>query len=956
MDNFTNKNNLRRSLNPFQEDFSDSTQDISPLAQTFQNINNDKFHQDVLCNEYEFKETALENKMKSLNKSGKISFPSGKNIFRESFRNLGMLPSKNEEYLKLRKMPKITQADFENLKNNIIDKENLKKLLDTLNKVNCNFKSFKSNESVGCILPLTYLIESKFSSNKEKIKEMNDKYNALKPYICNYRSINGDGNCFYRAVMFRYLEILILNEKIESLRNLINDVIISFNSEELKKRTKINNLVIKPDLTFKILILIESLLNDKQKEKAHEILVKSFSTCRKFDYAIILYLRYVLYDYIKKNEKKAYLKSFPIKIGNLLPSQYETNDGQFLFDSFYEYYLLNFYTYGEKIVIYLTPLVLGIELNVIIFDDNEEEILQKFKWEGNSDLGVNDVISLINNKNHYEIFYNWKDNEQYKNIFVNYENNQESRIIANIDKLLKEKEINDNQHFNMLKESVKDLSEKTKEFDSKTMINKKHNMNINEDNNINNANINNQNNYGNKDNNIKNTNNNYHFDNNINANQIRNNNINNQSNNNYHGYRDKNPNYNMNNYQNQEKYLNNEINNNIAYNQIPQGKLNEKNNNDNSNFISLQNKGINYNYNQKSEQSMANKNFANNHNQNNFYNGQLGNQNHNYNQQPEQNMANKNFTNNNNQNNFYNQQPGNQNQSFGLKTPGQNFDSNRPNILQKPSNQNQNDVIIGLKTPGQNINKNICMSCKKIEIDNNNINICKFCFRTKLLNELYSSYLEYIKNIQNTRFNGRIELKLRNNENQKIYSLDEAIEEYNKNYKNEYLNYQEVINELKKRVCVFCQDELKNESIKIPCNCHFCSKGHLELFLKKYNFYKDFVCYCLKKYSREMMFNLGILCNDLDIPSKNSIKLYFNNKLNFICCICGKTSNITMYSENLKSLHNPNQRSINSFLSLLIHYFCGSCGANYRNSEFFCQICKMNHFYNDIYYIQKYYS
>ena len=42
---------------------------------------------------------------------------------------------------------------------------------------------------------------------------MNDKYNRLKNFIYNYRSIKNDENCFYRAVMFRYFEILILDEK-----------------------------------------------------------------------------------------------------------------------------------------------------------------------------------------------------------------------------------------------------------------------------------------------------------------------------------------------------------------------------------------------------------------------------------------------------------------------------------------------------------------------------------------------------------------------------------------------------------------------------------------------------------------------------------------------------------------------------------------------------------------------
>ena len=51
----------------------------------------------------------------------------------------------------------------------------------------------------------------------------------LKPYICKYRAINGDENYFYIAIILRYFEIVILNEKIDVLRNVIYDVVNSFN-------------------------------------------------------------------------------------------------------------------------------------------------------------------------------------------------------------------------------------------------------------------------------------------------------------------------------------------------------------------------------------------------------------------------------------------------------------------------------------------------------------------------------------------------------------------------------------------------------------------------------------------------------------------------------------------------------------------------------------------------------
>ena len=224
-------------------------------------------------------------------------------------------------------------------------------------------------------------------------------------------------------------------------------------------------------LLLNLLILITDLLKKGDILSAHQILIKSFCICRKFDYAIIFYFRYILYDYIKKNEEKTYLKSFPIKLGNLLPSQYETEDGKFLYELFYSNYLLKFYTDAEKIVIYLTPFVLGIPLNVIIFDDCEEEILQNFKWEEGKGLNLDGEIYLLNRKNHYEIVYTKKDNEKYKNIFQYYENHQRSVILSDIEKYLKLYD-NDNSD-NMILEGY---NESEKKNNPRTMVIQRNNI------------------------------------------------------------------------------------------------------------------------------------------------------------------------------------------------------------------------------------------------------------------------------------------------------------------------------------------------------------------------------------------------------------------------------------------------------------------------------------------------
>ena len=1121
MSNYVRKkyNNLSKSINPFKEDFSNTneSEDKSTLAQTFQNINNDKVYKDILGSQPIENETAFESKIKqqfsgkSINKKNSFHFYSGKDLnkfkeFRESLKDLGMFSS--EEYLPLRKIKKLTQREYDDLKNSIIDTNNLTKLFNTLNNVNCNFKSSECNTSVGGITPLTYLIETAFSMDSKQVKEMNDKYNILKKYIYNYRAINGDGNCFYRAVMFRYLEILVLNENIEYLQNVIYDFVQSFNSEELQARINIRNVNVKPDLACKVLILIVDLLKNKMKEEAYQILVKSFSTSNKFDYAIILYFRYILYDYIRKNENKAYTKSFPIKLGNLLPSQFETIDGQFLFNDFYNNYLLKFFTDSEKIIIYLTPLVLDIELNIFIFDDYEEDILQKFKCEGDSDLKAPDVISLLNRKNHYEIIYSLKDYEKNKNIFVNYENNKKSVILSKPENFIKKNNINES-NFNLLKESFKDIN-KDNEFNSKTMIYNKKSVNNNQvnpkQNAIKNNNKYNEKNYSDSNNNNKVSNNIHMINNNIqdnftnqnikmannniqnnvenknikvsnnniqniatnkkinnnqfnpkiynysgnnnnninnieknNNNQIRNNdgninntnerNNNNKISNNYenknrnnerninfqinnnsgnaNNNNERNKNYQFNNYSGNVNNKGNDNNYQINKNSENININNFRNNNNSNNQNNLKNIDPNYNINNnninlynyysnksnsdrpeiinQNENSSKNKNLFNNKNTN--IDNNQSNQRHltennqqlysNYNSNiPKynkdilssktevnkqknnypQNNVQKNDLNNANKNNFNNNSPSiqkqheNRNQNLGLKTPGNN--SNQSNNKSSTSNRS-NTSQIGLITPGQVTKETICIICNKEKIDNPNINICKYCFKSKIIDDSYISYLQIFEQKDNPiKLNGTIEIKLKKDENCKVFSLLQAIQEYNKFYQNEKLDKITIINELKKKICRFCEKDIRVENrelYEIPCKCHFCCKDHIDYYLSEFDFSKGFVCFCKNTYTKDMIFDLGVLCNDLNLKTKDEItNNYLNRKLKNRCCICGDILNYFQYSNDIVSSPNRCLKNIDKYLNQLHHIFCVPCYSNYitnnKTFKFKCQICNVIHY------------
>ena len=177
------KDYLSKSLS---EDFV--TPSGNPLGQTQSFLNNDKFHEQVMGNQKNLKEMALETKLKNrcsdIQKKSTFSLKNLKKIGFDELLNKTIIdPAKDKEFLILRKIPKISHEDYVNLKNSITDRENLTNLYKYLSKLNCNFKSVACYDSVGGMSPLTYLIESNFHANKELEEEMYKKYNELKTYI-----------------------------------------------------------------------------------------------------------------------------------------------------------------------------------------------------------------------------------------------------------------------------------------------------------------------------------------------------------------------------------------------------------------------------------------------------------------------------------------------------------------------------------------------------------------------------------------------------------------------------------------------------------------------------------------------------------------------------------------------------------------------------------------------------
>ena len=381
------------------------------------------------------------------------------NIIKQSILNTGDIKKENKSTLNLNNFKSsllISNEDMNeilnNLKNNGFIKQNNNQSNENSylqsSKINIeNFdtyiKQFSSNDITqfaNKILELDYnlnesnqfmavhplvniyiMIEQSFKNDKNQIKQMKEKYNLLKDYIY-YRKIKGDGNCFYRAIIFKYLEIIILNNEIDLLKNMILDVERCFKNEKIKQNLNIGTLdVINPILVKKVLISIYFFLIQNNIQNAYKLFNKAINMSKKFDMGLILYFRYTLYKYIEENQNKLYTESFPIQIGNLLPGEYETEDGKFLFNKFYDNYLLKLFNDAEKIVIYLTPFIFPIKLNVILYEENNNNFIQEYCSDEN--INTKNIITVNYSREHFELIYSKNEYKIFKNYLSENKNN-----------------------------------------------------------------------------------------------------------------------------------------------------------------------------------------------------------------------------------------------------------------------------------------------------------------------------------------------------------------------------------------------------------------------------------------------------------------------------------------------------------------------------------------------------
>jgi hypothetical protein len=228
-----------------------------------------------------------------------------------------------------------------------ISNDNFKKIIEIYNKSLMDVKKVIDNyriiaKNFAFISSLENLLKKNYYTNMTlNMKIVLENLNIYEQIIYKWRGAKGDKNCFYRCVMFYYIESIILEKNIQYFMNFFNDIFIFSKEEYFIKIFEHYQIKIDNFLLILILIYWALMLKDTNDAiiTAYTILIKAFNNSIDFEIGIILYLKYAIYKYLKKNEGKLYTKDFSVNINNLLPERYQ-RENCYLYQDFYEKDLL----------------------------------------------------------------------------------------------------------------------------------------------------------------------------------------------------------------------------------------------------------------------------------------------------------------------------------------------------------------------------------------------------------------------------------------------------------------------------------------------------------------------------------------------------------------------------------------------------------------------------------------
>ena len=276
--------------------------------------------------------------------------------------------SGKNNYLKCRKLQYLNDDNEISIENSIklitqkINKEKVDIIIDDIQKRDLSISSQNTFDlpSIGTLNSLNFLIEDTYNVCRAENEILLSDKTRLKPYVYKYRKIKKDENCFFRGIIFLFLEHIILSKNIMLMKELLilfNEKISLDNPKIKNKEYIIENIkaVDKDNIIIFLFIIIkymdENNIDKDDELTAYKILLKVYLNSPEFDLGMIFFTRYLLYEYISENEKKILSKEIKVEIGNLLPDKYVLEeDGKYvyLFEDFYQE-LINMGQYIERI-------------------------------------------------------------------------------------------------------------------------------------------------------------------------------------------------------------------------------------------------------------------------------------------------------------------------------------------------------------------------------------------------------------------------------------------------------------------------------------------------------------------------------------------------------------------------------------------------------------------------------
>ena len=852
-----NQNNNKKSLTTIQElpnEMSIQSSKNSVQERIEKNSNDNKIEDSIIPDNNFFDD---EN-------NNLISFYGGNNDIENIVKNLQTnetmkqdLSIIEDDYLEVVKFPTVSIDEILN----IVQSANQNDLQDAKKGMEMIELDGKTISKISDINYLLYRVQDIDNKDMEEIKKQMEENNDL----FAWRDILPGSDSFFRAVMFSFLEDIILKRNINDYRTFLYE--LSKNVEENYFKKILSFYQIDCTKTKIVLILIYFALTiqdiETSIEKAHSLLIKIYNFDMNFDFLLILNLKYLIYKYLKSNERKLYNKEFSVPVGSLLPNKYKKNN-KYDFKKFYENNLLQLNRDADRITISVIPFILRKDIFIYSFEQKKVNYLRVHADEKENKEMTPIKIFLINGS--YEIVYQKEYYNKYQkafSIFSNFSKNDKPTVKNNNENIINEKILD-----NIEDEDDIQINENNNLKNEFMNGNKNNNLQNNNKQINNDKNISNQNNSNINSNKTLNMNNN--INNNINNNENMNNNINNNMNNNMSkNMNNNNMNNNNMNINNNNMNINNNMNNNTNKN------VNNKINNN------LNNINLNLNPNNNSNPNINSFSVINNNNQNNNLNNNFNNQNNFNSNNNSKNNINQNLNQNQNCNilpkcnTITGRKVGPLNNNYNINNINNNNLNN--NYMNNNINKNYNNLNNNYNS-NNNLNTNLNSLNFNINRNNNAINNNNFNDNNKNNNNSFRNNSGSIPSINSQR---PIQIKkINSNETQALEAFLESSEDKSKNNLNSFRNMNKNNSENKanfsinnSKECPTCRKPGKDNFY-----CQNCLFNHLLQYVQNsyINFIKNNITNLIKQKPKE---NLTIFLSNLTIIYPNQTKKSFSESI-----------------------------------------------------------------------------